>query len=379
MIKKQGLLLGMALCMMMFAATPVKAMDNTIEKTGKCGIDAQWSLDEKGNMTITGQGKLTKKFYLDKTFNRDKVITITIEDNITEIGKEVFEEFENLKSVTMPESLEYIEDEAFLDCMKLNNIQMKNNIKVIGNDVFEGCMALKKIELPDSVVQMGEGVFNNCIKLNYVKMPKNLDRIEGYTFYNCTGLKEIKWSENLKYIGKYAFSYCFSFENFIIPETVSYVGNYSFNQCENLKSITVGKSVENIKSTFVANCYSLNKIKNNSKVTVKLYSFNGGKTWKNGKKKTTKLYTGKTAISKNTKYKIKYKLKGGKLKGKKVKTYVYGREVKLPVAVKKGYRFLGWDTIEKRKYIDEDDLIDTIEQGETGNKILIARFAKIKK
>ena len=50
----------------------------------------------------------------------------------------------------------------------------------------------------------------------------------------------------------------------------------------------------------------------------------------------------KTARAEAKKYLIQYKLKGGKIKGKRINKHEYGKAMKLPSLYRKRYRFLGW-------------------------------------
>ncbi len=139
-----------------------------------------------------------------------------------------------------------------------------------------------------------------------------------------------------------AFENC-NFESFRIPDTVESVGIDAFWHCDRLKTITIGKSAKKISKKFVSSCYSLKKIVNLSKAVIPLDTLKGKRNWYVGKKKVTKLKPGKTAKAVYQKYKIKYILDGGKIKGKRPKTYTYRQKTMLPVKVtQKGYTFLGW-------------------------------------
>lgn len=64
---------------------------------------------------------------------------------------------------------------------------------------------------------------------------------------------------------------------------------------------------------------------NNSNVSIALDTLKGKRKWYVGKKKVTKLKPGKTAKAVYKKYKIKYKLNGGKIVGKKPKVMSTGK------------------------------------------------------
>ncbi len=90
-----------------------------------------------------------------------------------------------------------------------------------------------------------------------------------------------------------------------------------------------------ISKNFVESCFSLKKIVNLSKTAIPLDTLKGKRNWYVGKKKVAKLKSGKTAKAIFRKYKIKYALDGGKVTGKKPKTYRYRQKTKLPKKAKK--------------------------------------------
>lgn len=72
------------------------------------------------------------------------------------------------------------------------------------------------------------------------------------------------------------------------------------------------------------------------------------------------------------KYKITYKLKGGKNHKKNPKTYqVTTKTISLKKPVRKGYTFKGWYSDSKYK-----KKVTKIKKGSTGNKVLYARWSR---
>ena len=108
---------------------------------------------------------------------------------------------------------------------------------------------------------------------------------------------------------------------------------------------TLVKVVNKFGGTFLDDAPALRTLVNNSSLILSLSNQYGNKTWTVDDKKATTLSCGKTAYAKGKKYKIKYNLKGGKLKGKKVTSYEFGTCPKiLCTATKKGYIFGLWKT-----------------------------------
>lgn len=128
-----------------------------------------------------------------------------------------------------------------------------------------------------------------------------------------------------------------------IPDSVKIIDKRAFAKCRKLETITIGSSAQKVSEKFAYNCYALKKIVNHSQASIPLDTMKGKRNWYTGGKKVTKLKPGKTAKCSYQKYKIKYKLDGGKIVGKKTKTYTYHQKDVLPKKVKKkGYTFIGW-------------------------------------
>ena len=93
------------------------------EKSGTCGPNLKWHLNDNGVLTITGKGEMIDYSYY---YNRAPwygydIKRIIIGDGITAIGSSAFAYCSELTSVTIPNSVTKIEDEAFTN----------NNAKII--------------------------------------------------------------------------------------------------------------------------------------------------------------------------------------------------------------------------------------------------------
>ena len=98
-----------------------------IVESGKCGENAVWTIDSEGTMTISGEGAVSRPTEWYNAEIRNKVISLVIEDGITELGNQMFKGFENLETVSMPQNMLFISHykgnnngDTFYDCPKLN-------------------------------------------------------------------------------------------------------------------------------------------------------------------------------------------------------------------------------------------------------------------
>lgn len=297
------------------SAAPVS---RAAEVSGKCGADCDYVLSADGVLSISGTGSITKKFNEDEQINK-LIKKIVIHEGVTKIDQETFK------------GMNYQKIE----------VELPDTLTEIGEGAFENS-SLERIVLPESLKKLGIYAFAGINNIKKVHFPQCLTKISAVSFANCTSLKSIEWPEMLTQIDERAFEYC-NFSTVKIPDTVKTIKADAFNGCARLKIVTIGKSVKKVSPRFAVNCYALKKIVNNSNVSIALDTLKGKRNWYVGKKKVTKLKPGKTAKAVYKKYKIKYKLNGGKIVGKKPKSYVYRQKARLPKkARKKGYTFIGW-------------------------------------
>ena len=98
--------------------------DTTGGKSGYCGENAQWNLDDKGTLTIWGEGDM-----YDFTWDtlpwygyNDYIVRAVIKNGITSIGDWAFENCSGLTSIEIPNSVTSIGDVAFYNCSSLKDV-----------------------------------------------------------------------------------------------------------------------------------------------------------------------------------------------------------------------------------------------------------------
>lgn len=239
----------------------------------------------------------------------ESLVSVSIPDTVTTIGKNTFQNCINLKQVrlpenmniyyipvnmfdgctslekiTIPEKITSIGMEAFQNCTSLSEIQLPENLNTIQNRAFRGCTSLESIQLPEGLKNLSSGIFWDCENLKNINIPDNIETIETGAFENCTSLENISFSQNVTSIHGHAFEntawlnnqpdgavyindflYCYKGKltestEFIIPEDVKYIVDSAFANQENLISVTMPESLETIGSYAFANCENLEKI-----------------------------------------------------------------------------------------------------------------------
>ncbi len=202
-----------------------------------------------------------------------------------------------IEKVIIDEGITGIDSYCFsTDFTELNAIEFPSTLRTIGKKAFKGCSSLKKVKLPDGITEIPEGCFEQCEYLKKIYIPDSVTSIQEDAFLGCIRLRKLTLPEDL--------------EEWNDP---------------------------------IADTPMLRKIRNRSQISCELDDCDNNKTWYVGKKKKNKVAPGKTAKARGKKYKIRYKLLGGKRTGDLPTSYEYGTNIELPLDVKKkGYTLLGW-------------------------------------
>ena len=274
--------------------------------TGSCGTGAEYTLDENGTLTITGNG--TIDFGAFRGFGEaddERVIKkVVISSGMIGIGNYAFENCSDLKSVEIPASVTSIGSAAFKDCSGLEsmnideanttyenpegsnaivekssktlvagckNTKIPDDVKIIGAYAFCGCSDLKSIEIPDNVSEIQVAAFDDCSNLTAIHIPAGVDKIALGVFMGCSNLNSITIdSANRSYespgnanaiIDKGTMTLLEGSNNTVIPEGVKIIWQNAFAERIHLKSITIPASVTSIVRMPFSDCDSLEEIK----------------------------------------------------------------------------------------------------------------------
>ena len=112
-----------------------------------------------------------------------------------------------------------------------------DDITVIGRSVFDGCTSLTSITIPNSVTTIGDCAFRLCNSLTSITIPDSVITIGDYAFRLCNGLTSITIPDSVITIGDYAFQPCSSLTSITIPDSVTTIGELAFYGCSSLTSV----------------------------------------------------------------------------------------------------------------------------------------------
>ena len=211
---------------------------NITAATVRCGDSITWTLDDLGNLTLSGSGEMWNYGYDDSPFKDYGIKTVTIGDGITSIGNCVFYGCRGLTELTLPNSITSIGESAFDGCSGLTKLTLPNSVTSIGTGAFAYCSGLTELTLPNSVTSIGESAFKGCSGLTELTLPNSVTSIGERAFEGCTGLTELTLPNSVTSIGTGTFADCSGMTELTLPNGVTSIEESAFQGCSGLAKIT---------------------------------------------------------------------------------------------------------------------------------------------
>lgn len=237
-----------------------------------------------GNIVVPNNPDAFGAAIASNTYKNGKGV-ITFEGNVTEIGKQAFNNNTTLASLHMPDSAKSIGVAAFRDCHELIDIKIGNGVTEIARQAFYFCKKLPTIVMPNSVTTIGNNPFHQCYELQSVTFSDNLTSVGNYLFMgnnslsafygnlvqnNClvvdgvlkafapqSPLTEITIPDNVTTVESGAFWGCVGLQKVTIPNGVTTLNAQAFNGCNGLQSVTIPNSMEYIGIDCFAGCHNI--------------------------------------------------------------------------------------------------------------------------
>ena len=116
------------------------------------------------------------------TFAHSALKNITFGGNEKTIGKQAFEDCDNLAKITIPNSVTSLGTHVFLDSDILTDVTFGTGITEIPQNAFEHCDALKKLVIPYRVTSIGSNAFLNTIAFTDITIPRATTSIASNAF-----------------------------------------------------------------------------------------------------------------------------------------------------------------------------------------------------
>lgn len=159
-------------------------------ETAEVGLIFDLNGDDR-SYSVTGLGQTDGTVDIPETYNdlpvtiisakaffeRTDVISVSIPDSVTRIGRSAFRGCTSLTRVTTGTGLTVIDQDAFRGCTSLAEITIGEGLTTLGSDAFHSCLSLTDIVVPESVTEIGRDVFAGCSGLVSMTLPfVGLDR-----------------------------------------------------------------------------------------------------------------------------------------------------------------------------------------------------------
>ena len=136
-----AILLSTVICVAPFTVSAAEEETETVGASSGTTGDCTWTLDDDGNLTISGNGAMKNYGAVGGDYGSystyapwgTNIKRVDIKDGVTNIGRCAFAGCKNLTSVDIPDS-----------------------VTSIGGYVFSGCTGLTNIDIPSSVTNLGD-------------------------------------------------------------------------------------------------------------------------------------------------------------------------------------------------------------------------------
>lgn len=210
--------------------------------------------------------------------NCTSLTSVTIGNNVTEIGYSAFYWCTNLKSITIPNSVITIGLGAFADCTSLTSVTLGNSVENIGNQAFAYCTGVTSITIPNSVTRLGDYAFQ-LTNIRNVYVPSSVSSMGANPFIGCFSLTSITVDNSNSYFSSLdgvlfnksktrVISYPAGLSgSYTIPNTVTAIGGSAFYGCSGLTSVNIQEGVQYLYISCFGQCYGLRSVTLPSTVT----------------------------------------------------------------------------------------------------------------
>ena len=186
-----------------------------------------------------------------------KLQTLTLPNNLGQLGKNAFRGCDNLELQALPDSVTQIGDSAFNSCTSLALQSLPDGLTQIGDSAFRGCTSLALQSLPKDLTQIEDSAFRDCMSLALQSLPEDLTQIGDAAFFGCNSLALQSLPKDLTQIGNSAFDGCKSLALQLLPESLTQIGDSAFRKCKSLALQSLPEDLTQIGNSVFEGCTSL--------------------------------------------------------------------------------------------------------------------------
>ena len=211
---------------------PISFVDSKIKEK----LVAAFDTNSDGELSYNEAAKVTS---LANVFGSETGFTSFDEfqyfDGLTTVDANLFDGWENLKSVVLPKTIKSINQYAFRNCYNMSMVALPESIQQIGSYAFYGCSNMKgQLVLPQGLTTLSDYSFFGCSGLSGdLILPSSLSGVGQYAFCDCTGLNGRlvlpKKTNSAFFINGYAFHNCSNFTGDLIIDELVRTENHAFD------------------------------------------------------------------------------------------------------------------------------------------------------
>lgn len=263
-------------------------------KSGMCGDNLTWTLDDGGVLVISGTGGMTSYPPSQSPWAAAKIKSVVIESGVTSIGSSAFQGCSSLTSVEIPDGVTSIGSNAFYGCTSLTSVTIPASMTSIGNSAFYGSR-LTDVYYGGSRTEWNEiliggdndqltganihcaktdstattGASGTCgVNLTWILTDDGTLTISGtgvmYNYYSWYGkrsmIKCLIIEPGVANIGENAFGNCTNLTSVEIPDSVTSIGDGAFQGCSSLASVEIPNGITRICQNVFQGCSSLTSV-----------------------------------------------------------------------------------------------------------------------
>ena len=230
-------------------------LEENVQKSGFCGDELTWQLDEDGILNVYGEGTMFDYYMYDQVspwyeYNSD-IKEIKIGEGVESIGSYAFYG-SAAEQIIISSTVRKISDTSLQNCKKAKQIYVNQDNRYFSS--LDGVLLDKELThiiyypelkdtskyvMPETVTVIEANAFNENENLLEVVTSKELKTIKQGAFAYCKNLKNFQFNDKIETIEAWAFEYC-NLGEIYIPASLRHFGGSSvFENCSSLKKVYV--------------------------------------------------------------------------------------------------------------------------------------------
>ncbi|MCR5828945.1 MAG: leucine-rich repeat domain-containing protein [Lachnospiraceae bacterium] len=220
-------------------------------------------------------------------------VSVTVPEDIEEIGQDVFRDHARLREINIPSSVKIFGSHAFSQTAWLADMREKSVFLIVNNNLIDAAMCKGHVVLPPEVKRVSSWAFAGNTEITELTIPSEKIAIEALSFRNCLNLKKITDWDGREYtmesvtdlkdkgypeLIQRIFAECINcfkldsannliestgnITNLIFPGGINSVGENVYKDCHLLETIVFSNETESIGKAAFENSKWLRSVKN---------------------------------------------------------------------------------------------------------------------